>query len=672
MTSVNFTSLLPLSTKQKEQLAVKAVLAERPDYYNLPLAERINLRTAAVNALSTVMPKAHPQGKTVTPNTTPFPVEVDSIHDKLGYKQEKEINHDNTTTNDTLTIPTGISLATSPEFDTASSELTTDALQTPTKDIGPVGTEIVKHTAFALNIVLNARQEMGADFAQAGKSFVYTGAAGTGKTTGCREISKRLLQSGLLGEHNFRVDGVHINAPSIAICAWTNRATNNMRRALHKDPQLEAILQYNILTFHKLLEYQPEFYVREDGSNGMRFIPMRTATNPLRLTHLIIEEGSQLGLDMWKPILAALPSGCQIIFVGDINQLQPIFSPSILNYALVALPVVELTEVYRQALDNPIIENAHHCLKGEALVEKLPYFRLVKGQEGGSIPSESKCVQLMINSLQKWVDTPLVERPSETTYDPNQDIILCPYGKENKDKGSQANTTVINNYIAQFLGAKRNAMVWEILASMRTLYLAVGDRVMVDKQDGIITKIAHNARYVGRMPKPASTELTRHGVRLFGSSKDGAQDEDFDLMMEGYENLDVSKIPDEVDDKKKLEASHVVEVTLDSGRVEVLHQAGDFSDSSFSLGYALTIHKAQGCEWRRVFILLHRNHAQMLTRELIYTAITRAREYCTIIDLCNQVQKGITNQKVKGNSVQEKIEWFNSEVSLREPVQVCP
>jgi len=62
----------------------------------------------------------------------------------------------------------------------------------------------------------------------------------------------------------------------------------------------------------------------------------------------------------------------------------------------------------------------------------------------------------------------------------------------------------------------------------------------------------------------------------------------------------------------------------------------------------------------------------MLTRELLYTAITRAREYCIIVDLCNQTQRGIDNQRIKGNSIQEKIEWFNSEVSLNEPIPVIP
>jgi exodeoxyribonuclease V alpha subunit len=527
----------------------------------------------------------------------------------------------------------------------------------------PVGDAKKKHESFALDIALNAKQELAANFAENGKCFVLTGAAGTGKTTGCREIAKRLLKHGKLGQHDFKLrGGGRVLAPSIAFCAYTNRASNNMRRALHKDPHLEEILEHNITTIHRLLEYEPVFFEREDGSTGMRFEPMRHSGKPLRITHLIIEESSMLGIDLWLKLLDALLPGTQIIFVGDINQLPPVFSKSILNYALINLPVVELDEVYRQALDSPIIENAHHCLKGETLREVKPFFRVVQAPNLKKIPSESYCVNMLVNSLKKWNTVQLEDGSME--YDPEQDIVLSPYNK------NDAGTVSLNNHIAQFLGQKRNAMVYEIIAGIRKLYLAEGDRVMVDKQDGHITKITHNARYIGRMPMPASTELTRFGMRLLGSSSLKA-DEDFELQIEGYEHLSVDSIPDD-DEKRKQEASHFVEVTLDDGRLITLNTAGDFGENVFSLGYALTVHKAQGCEWRKVIFLIHKNHATLLSRELIYTAMTRAREYFIAVDLCNYMQKGISTQRVKGNSVQEKIEWFNSEVSLNEPVPVIP
>ncbi|MCC9487764.1 AAA family ATPase, partial [Campylobacter jejuni] len=80
---------------------------------------------------------------------------------------------------------------------------------------------------------------------------------------------------------------------------------------------------------------------------------------PLDLTHLIIEEATMIGVaDLWPKLFAALRPGTQIIFIGDINQLQPVFGASIFNYALAALPVVELTTVYRQKEGSSILDNA--------------------------------------------------------------------------------------------------------------------------------------------------------------------------------------------------------------------------------------------------------------------------------------------------------------------------
>jgi len=96
----------------------------------------------------------------------------------------------------------------------------------------------------------------------AGKSFCLIGAAGTGKTTAQREIAAELLKSGCLTTHDFREQGTgtRITAPSIAFVAYTRIASANLRRAIHKNPELEAALTHNVTTIHNLLEYTPETY----------------------------------------------------------------------------------------------------------------------------------------------------------------------------------------------------------------------------------------------------------------------------------------------------------------------------------------------------------------------------------------------------------------------------
>jgi hypothetical protein len=246
-------------------------------------------------------------------------------------------------------------------------------------------------------------------------------------------------------------------------------------------------------------------------------------------------------------------------------------------------------------------------------------------------------------------------------YDPDQDIVLSPYNV------NDAGTENINAQIAQFLGLRRDAPVYEILAGMNKHYLAVGDRVFAYKREGVITSINRNGKYIGKTPKVEGTSLTRWGIRI-GTGTSGAE-ESFELEASNYENMDVDNIPD-VEENVKRAASHVVTVEYDDGSIDSLDGSGDFSKNNFSLGYALTVHKSQGSEWRKVFFIVHKNHARNLNREMLYTAVTRARTHCMIIDHCGVFEKGLEAQRVKGNTVEEKIQWFNSKVGLMEPINV--
>lgn len=524
-----------------------------------------------------------------------------------------------------------------------------------------------KGESFSLAITLNEKQLHAKEMALFGKSYVLIGAAGTGKTTTQRAVAEALLLDKRLNTSTFKTydkegQRLYLSAPSIAFVAYTRRAASNLRKAIHKSEELADALKNNIMTIHSLLEYEPETYFDPlEKKEKFRFSPRRTASNPLDITHLIIEESSMVGAhDLWVKLFDALPKGVQIIFIGDINQLPPVFGPSILNYALTTLPVVELTQGYRN--QGVVLENAWNILEGKELKEDENY-RIVepvgKDKKGNKVQVGQEKISYMMKAFFEQLSAK-VDPDGEAEYDPEDCMILSPWNKQ------ALGTDNLNKHMAQFLGDKREAVVHEVLAGMTKVYLALNDKVMFNKRDGIITKIERNSSYFGKEPQLPGNDLTRFGVRRLGANSSHLDD-----VMLDYSSFSLEALEEEKAERKQ-QASHVVTITYEDGTEDYLAATGDFAQQVFTLGYVLTVHKAQGSEWRKVFIILHKDFAVSLYRELLYTAATRARTKVTIIAMRDVITKSIRNQRIKGNTLKDKLEYFNSGADLRDSVQIIP
>ncbi len=523
------------------------------------------------------------------------------------------------------------------------------------KGIKPVSavnpTIIVQPTAerketFSTSIILDEDQKTAVQLAAAGKSFCIIGKAGTGKTTTERELIKAVLKTERLkGEtHVFKIQGTkeRISGPAAAVVAYTRIASGNSKRAICKESELEFFAP-NITTVHNFLEFEPEFYWNpETQKDSMRFVPRRHAANPLTTRMIAFEEASMIDLPLWEKVFVAMKEGTQCIFIGDINQLPPVFGPSILNYALVQLPIVELRTVYRQAFNSLVLKNAHNILDGNPL-EYGPDFKLIEG--GPKQHGQHIMATLFANTMKKWYEA--------GEYNPETDIVLTPFGKQ------ALGSTSLNSHIAQFLNQNE---VWEVIAGRRKLYLAVGDKIMYNKQVGYIKEIDINRIYAGKSPRPPSKHLTRFGVMHHSDFDLDDMDEDNGLA--GVD-VDLEAMAQEDIEELTHQASNVVTIELqDTGEVLRLRKTGEFSEAIFSLAYALTVHKSQGCEWRKVIIVLHKDHSIMAFNELLYTAVTRASEKVVLIAKQFMIDKAIANRRLKGNSIAEKIEFFNANMTL--------
>jgi len=495
-------------------------------------------------------------------------------------------------------------------------------------------------------ITLNAEQISAVELAASGQSLVLIGAAGSGKTTTNRQINSALIETGIAGimtltEHRYLAD----STPGIVTVAYTRRAVANMQRSVSDD------MKGNVITIHKLLEYQPVYDTVEDAETGeshtkMSFVATRNRYNPLpaSIKCIQIEEASMVSVELFQEILDACPHNPQFIFLGDIQQLPPVFGSAILGFKMLELPTIELTQIYRQALESPIIRLAHRILSGNPI--PATEFKEWK------IPS-----QLTIHPWKKKLDADLgcmiaakffIAAIDSGAYSPDSDMILCPF---NKSFGTEE----LNRHIAQHLSRRRKAVVFEIIAGFNKFYYSVGDKVLVEKEDAIIVDIKRNSEYMGAKPATPSPTLDYWGAEQGTAhhiDDSESSDDDIDRMME----LAASDSEDRV-----RQCSHTITVLMqDTGLELQIKTASEVN--AMLLGYCLTVHKSQGSEWRKVFLVLHNTHATMISRELMYTAVTRAREELYVICEPETFVKGILSQRIKGNTLAEKAEFFKGKV----------
>lgn len=493
-------------------------------------------------------------------------------------------------------------------------------------------------------ITYNEKQTEFISLVSGGESCILIGAAGTGKTTCQKGAVASLLQTGKIPvisdthNHKYLKEG----SPGIVLCSFTRRAVRNLRRAMSDD------LKDNCITIHKLLEYQPVQYEVYDEEQDkykitMRFEPARNSYNPLPPTirTIVFDESSMISVELFEKLCAALQHEVQFIFVGDIQQLPPVFGPAILGYKLLELPVVELTQVYRQALESPIIALATDIRNG------IPHPIL-----SDKIINESSEGKVILHPWKKKLHPDIAlltcakffkESYNAGMYDPQEDQILLPF---NKSFG----TIELNKHIANHIAKQKGNVVWEVIAGYNKHYFSVGDLVLFDKEDAEIIQIRRNGTYIGKRAQKESVTMDYWGYDC------QAQPEDAEFDLESVDAILASLSGKEGEDKVNT-ASHLITVRmLDSGEEITLETSAEINSLIHS--YALTVHKSQGSEWERVFVVFHQSHNTMIQRELLYTAITRAKKELYVICEPDSLNRGVISQKIKGTTLADKAEYF--------------
>lgn len=517
-----------------------------------------------------------------------------------------------------------------------------------------------------------------------GRPVALTGPAGSGKTTAVKGAIHKLLNEGLIppiksSTHQW----IQAGSPGVACVAFTNKAVENMKKVLPRD------LRKNCITIHKILEFKPEYFETLDESSGlmkktMQFLPSRHADNPIPegIKTLIIDEATMVAVDLWNLLADAICHHVQIILIGDIQQLPPVFGKSIFIHAMQGgVEKVELTEVHRQALESPIISLAHRILSGKQIMQ--PEFdSLNYNGEHGRLTikpwkkplSDTGALKIMGMTLPQFIDA--------GEYDPLNDVILTCF---NVNFGTVELNKIVAGHLAtikrreleaqadmkgfdSYKKLEEECKVHEIFAGISKKYFRVGDKVLYNKTEHFITGISKNSKYMGKLPRMATTSLDYNGIESDASKafEDDAGHlldktlEDIDDFLSSYSSMDSGE------DKASISraASHILTLYSESLDSEVeLDSSGEIG--GLELGYAITVHKSQGSEYPRVFFVSHQSQAQMHFRELIYTAITRAKRELVIICPPNMLVKGINSQRLPGRTLEDKLVSFDRTMQLQ-------
>lgn len=326
---------------------------------------------------------------------------------------------------------------------------------------------------------------------------------------------------------------------------------------------------YEAKTIHRLLELTG---IPEESSARVHF--ERNAQNPLEADVIIIDEMSMVDIFLMHALLSAVVTGTRLILVGDVNQLPSVGAGSVLKDIIRSgeFPVVELTKIFRQASQSDIVVNAHKINQGIPVVldNKSMDFFFLKRYDANVIISV--VITLIQKKLPKFVDA-----------QPYDIQVLTPMRK------GLLGVERLNGILQQYLNPPEKEKKEKEHGNG---LFREGDKVMQIKNN---YQIEWEVRGLYGIP-------VEKGVGVFNG--------DTGILREI--NTFAETVTVEFDERRFVEYSFK---QLDE----------------LELAYAITIHKAQGSEYPAVIIPLLGGPKMLMNRNLLYTAVTRARRCVTLV-----------------------------------------
>lgn len=341
----------------------------------------------------------------------------------------------------------------------------------------------------------------------------------------------------------------------------------------------------------------------EDGAGFSR-----NADNPLETDVIIVDEMSMVDISLMHSLLKAVSPGTRLILVGDVNQLPSVGPGSVLKDVIEsdAFPVVKLTKIFRQASKSDIVVNAHRINNGEtvSLDNKSMDFFFLKRYEAEKIINVT--IQLIAQKLPKFVDA-----------SPFDIQVLTPMRKGLL--GVERLNGILQRYLNPPAQGKKEYQQGE-----RTF--REGDKVM---------QIKNNYQLEWEITNQYGLCIEK-GVGVFNG--------DMGIVREINDYAETMTV--------EFEEGRTVDYSL-KGLEEL------------ELAYAITIHKSQGSEYPAVVIPLLNGPRMLMNRNLLYTAVTRAKKCVTIVgdERTFEGMVGNNTQQKRYSGLMEEIQSLNPDMT---------
>lgn len=318
------------------------------------------------------------------------------------------------------------------------------------------------------------------------------------------------------------------------------------------------------------------------GQNSHKFL--YNENNPLKTDAVIIDEMSMVDASLMSSLCKALPRQCRLILVGDKDQLPSVGAGNVLDDIIKSqiIPVCILTKIFRQSNDSLIITNAHLINNGKMPIldnHSLDFFF----EEKVSLDDIKKSI----------VDLVTTRLPKYTKEDPSQIQVLAPL------KAGVCGITNLNKILQEMLNPP----------SIKKLEHVVGETIF--REGDKVMQTSNNYNLIWRK---MNNFIEEQGEGIF--------------------NGDIG---------------YIIKIDYQNGETVVEFEDGRICSyprtelSQLSLAYAITIHKSQGSEFDTVIIPVISGAPMILTRNLIYTAVTRAKKMVVLVGERKNLKRMVSN-----------------------------